>query len=101
MKKLLSAALAIVLTFALAACGCQAREPMPTTIPTTTPTTVAPTTRPTEATTAPTTMPVTDPTIETNIPDPSVDASIPEATDMIDGVSPTDETRVDSRMRRR
>lgn len=73
MKKLFTVALALVLTFSMAACGCQAQDKTPaTTAPTTVPTT-APTTTPT---TAPT-MPM-DPTVETNIPDPSVDPSMPD-----------------------
>ena len=49
----------------------------------------------TAATTMPTTaatMPTIDTTLETNIPDPSVDTSMPDATDLL----PTDETTGES-----
>lgn len=76
MKRLFLTTLILVLTFSLAACGCQASDPMPeTTMPTT------------NATTVPTTA---APTIETNIPDPSVDTSLPDMTE------DTTETQTDS-----
>ena len=94
MKKLFSIVLASVLTFTLAACGCQAQDPTPaTTIPTTMPATTAPTTVPTtEPATVPSTNPPMDPTMETNIPDPSVDTSMPDMTgDATEGTSGTNE----------
>ena len=101
MKKLFSIVLALVLTFSLSACGCQANKKKPvTTTPTTMPTT-APTTVPTTAPTVVTTAPTMDPTIATNIPDPSVDPSMTDSTEesIIEDI--TDETGMDSRMRRR
>ena len=105
MKKLFTIALALVLTFALVACGCQAKEPVrPTTVPTTMPTT-APSTAP--ATTAPTTLPtettepIMDPTMETNIPDPEVDYNSTEATDVTGETSATEDMGTRSRMRMR
>ena len=97
MKKLFTIALTLVLTFSLAACGCEAQKTTPaTTAPTKAPTT-APTTTPTTApTTAPTTVPTTippmDPTLETNIPDPSVDTSMPDVTEFM----PTDGTETET-----
>ena len=100
MKKLFSIVLALVLTFALAACGCQATDPVPaTTVPTTIPATTAPTTIPT---TAPTTVPPMDPSMETNIPDPSVDTSVPDMTE--DTTDQTEESSLagnEGRMRMR
>ena len=85
MKKLFSIVLALVLTFALAACGCQAQKTTPaTTVPTTVPVTTAPTTMPT---TEPTTIPPMDPTTQTNIPDPEVDSSTPEMTEDATGAA--------------
>ena len=72
MKRLIMATMILVLTFSLAACGCQATEPMPETTVPTTQTTTAPSTQ------IPTSMPST---IETNIPDPSVDTSMPDLLD--------------------
>ena len=115
MKKLFSITLALVLIFALTACGCQAQDKTPaTTAPTTVPTTV-PTTAPTTEPTLASTVPSMDPTLETNIPDPSVDTSMPdngssgETGNGISGesgnsgsnIGSTDETGMDSRTRRR
>ena len=96
MKKLFTIACALVITFSLAACGCQAKETTPvTTAPITIPTTVPMTTE----TTPETTMPM-DPTIETNIPDPSVDTSIPtEEEETIDVTEETMDSNVQNRMR--
>ena len=85
MKKLFTIACALVITFSLAACGCQAKETTPvTTVPTTVPATTAPTSAPT---TVPTTTPPMDPSMETNIPDPDVDTSMPDMTDATAGSS--------------
>ncbi|MBO5836541.1 MAG: hypothetical protein J6Q92_01460 [Oscillospiraceae bacterium] len=78
MKKISIIALMLVATLSLAACGRRDE-------PDTTPTTTAPTTEMTI-------FPSTDPIIETNIPDPSVDTSMPDMTDMIDGMDGTDNT---------
>ena len=83
MKKLFSIVLALVLTFCLAACGCQAQKTPPaTTVPTTVPVTTVPTTKPA---TEPTTIPPMDPTTATNIPDPEVDSSTPDMTEDVTG----------------
>ena len=78
MKKIALFIMGAVMTLSLCACACN------NTAPATTPTTTAPTTRPTTVpTTAPPTMPTetfTVPIPETNIPDPSVDTSLPEGT---------------------
>ena len=90
MKKLFTIALAFVLTCALAACGCQAQEPAPTTtIATTAPVTTVPTTT--------VTVPSMDPTTATNIHDPEVDSNSTEMTeeyteDVTIDVMPTDST---------
>lgn len=81
MKKLFTIVLAFVLTFVLAACGCQAQETAPTTVATVPATTVPVTTAPTTEATIPSTMEPMDPTIETNIPDPDVDNSTPGMTE--------------------
>ena len=78
MKKISIIALMLILCLSLAACG-RRNEPD------TTPTTTAPTS---EATI----FPSTDPIIETNIPDPSVDTSMPDMTDMLDDTNATDDT---------
>ena len=91
MKKLFTIVLALVLTFALAACGCQANTKVePTTKATTAPTTVATTAPTTEPATAMPSTDVTlpiieDPTMDTNIPDPSVDTSMPDMTEGTEG----------------
>ena len=115
MKKLFSITLALVLIFALTACGCQAQDKTPaTTAPTTVPTTV-PTTAPTTEPTLASTVPSMDPTLETNIPDSSVDTSMPDngsSSETGNGISgesgnggsnigSTDATGMDSRTRRR
>ena len=83
MKQLFAIALALVLVIGLRACGRNREEPTtaPTVQTTTTPTTAAtvPTTRETE--------PILDPTMQTNIPDPSVDTSMPDMTELL----PTEE----------
>ena len=81
MKQFFAIALALVLTIGLCACGRRPAETMPTTLPTTVPTTTAATAPATH-----TTLPSMDTTLETNIPDPSVDTSMPDATDIL----PTD-----------
>ena len=78
MKKLFTIALSLVLTCSLAACGCQAQEPAPTT---TVPTTNAPTTTATTAPTTTATVPSMDPTIDTNIPDAEVESNSTEVTE--------------------
>ena len=94
MKQLFAIALALVLMIGLSACGRNRKEPVttPTTQATTTPTTTAtvPTTRETE--------PIMDPTMATNIPDPSVDTSMPDMTDLLPGEeATTDSTTEPSR----
>ena len=79
MKKLSMIALVLVLTLALAACG--RRNNNETTAPTTT-----------EPSTDMTIIPDIDPTIETNIPDPNVDTSMPMYTDGTDSTDATDAT---------
>ena len=75
MKKSFALLMAVCMLISLCACGRKKpAETTPTTVPTTT------------ATTAPTThatMPTTDPTLETNIPDPSVDTSMPDMTELM------------------
>lgn len=83
MKKLFTIVLSLVLTFSLAACGCQAKDKtQPSTVPSTAPTTTAPTTAATTVPTTASTMPM-DPTVGTNIPDPTVDANSTEGTNSI------------------
>ena len=75
MKKLSMIALALVLSLSLAACGRSKNNE-----------TSAPTnTTANNATFDPTMIPDMDPTKETNIPDPSVDTSMPKNTDATDG----------------
>lgn len=76
MKKFTVIALALIVMVSLAACGRNKNEAS-------TPTTTAPTT---EATTDRDVMP----TIETNIPDPSVDTEMPIYTDGTDGTDGND-----------
>ena len=78
MKKTLVLLLALGLAATLAACGRRKNE-------NTTPNT----TMPTRATTAPTTEVTILPTLETNIPDPDVNSTMP---DMTDGIGNTDAT---------
>ena len=96
MKKLFTIALAFVLTFALAACGCQAKNTMPTTV-TTVPTTTAPTT----AATVPSTVQPMDPTVETNIPDPAVDTSMPDMTENTEDTTGSEEAPMEENARSR
>ena len=83
MKQLFAILLTLVMVCGLCACGRKPAETMPTTTPTTMPTTAATTTA---------TTPAMDTTMETNIPDPSVDTSMPDATDLL----PTDEATGES-----
>ena len=85
MKQIIAIALTLVLIVGLCACG--RRNKSPETMPSTVTTTVPVTTEPVV-----TTRPTTNPTIATNIPDPSVDTSIPEMTDLL----PTEETALDT-----
>ena len=88
MKQLIAIALTLIMVCSLCACGRKPAETNPTTIPATTAATTAATTTPTTAAT----MPTIDTTLETNIPDPSVDTSMPDATDLL----PTDEATGES-----
>ena len=78
MKKISIIALMLIVTLSLAACGRRNDKE-------TTPTTTAPTTQATI-------FPSTDPIIETNIPDPSVDTSMPDISDMMDDTNSTNNT---------
>ena len=74
MKKFGLFVLSFVLVLSLAACGCQRSDVKPTE-------TMPPTTPPTQPSTVPTTMPTIpemDPTLETNIPDPDINTTIPD-----------------------
>lgn len=91
MKKLSLILLALALMVSFAGCSRGGANE------TTTPTTQAPTTAPTTAPqTRPTTIPTIEPTMDTNIPDPDVDTSmpddgiLPDATDMTDGTNNSD-----------
>lgn len=85
MKKSFALLMAICMVISLCACGRnKPAETMPTTTPTTVPATTAPTTH--------ATMPSVDPTMETNIPDPSVDTSMPDVTEFM----PTDGTETET-----
>ena len=74
MKKFTMLALVLVLTLSMAACRRKDDNNETTTRETST-----------EATQGTTMMPEIEPTLETNIPDPEVDTSMPDMTDMIDG----------------
>ena len=87
MKQLFAIVLTLILVFGLCACGRRPAETVPTTMPTTMPVTTAATM---PATTTP--LPTVDPTLETNIPDPSVDSSIPDSTDLLPPEGTTDVT---------
>lgn len=78
MKKFAIIALALVMTLCLAACG--RRNNNETSAPTTT------------ASTTDTIIPNMDPTIATNIPDPSVDTSMPMFTDGTEDTTGTNST---------
>ena len=73
MKKFL--VIATIIALALSVAGCRRNMAEDTRPSTTAPVTVAPTTEPT---TMPSIIPSIDPTLETNIPDPDVDTSMPE-----------------------
>ena len=73
MKKISIIALALILCFALVACGRKDKTPATTTP--TQDTGMIPGLDPT----------ILDPTIDTNIPDPNVDTSMPDFTDGTDG----------------
>ena len=83
MKKLSMIALALVLSLSLAACGRGKNSE-----------TSAPTnTTANKSTFDPTIIPDMDPTLETNIPDPSVDTSMPMDTDITEGTDNMDTTK--------
>ena len=85
MKKSFALLMAVCMVFTLCACGRnRPAETNLTTAPTTAPATTAPTTH--------ATMPTVDPTMETNIPDPSVDTSMPDVTEFM----PTDGTETET-----
>ena len=79
MKKFCIATLAIIMVFALTACG--RRKPATTQ---TVPATQAPATEPM--------LPTIDPTMGTNIPDPEVDTSMPDLTEPMNETGGTDST---------
>lgn len=81
MKKISIIVLALILCFALVACGRKDKTPA-TTAPTQD-TGILPGLDPT----------ILDPTIETNIPDPNVDTSMPDFTDGTDGSEATNGSR--------
>ena len=70
MKRIFILAMAILVTFSLAACGRRKNNE-----------TTAPTGATNNTTFNDTIIPDMDPTLETNIPDPSVDTSMPMATE--------------------
>ena len=77
MKKFGLLILSIILVFSLVACGRRNEAPKPTE---TTPTTIPATQPVTEPSIMPT-MPEIDPTLDTNIPDPSVNGNSTDTTD--------------------
>ena len=81
MKKISILVLVLTLCGAMAACGCMNSQ-QPGTSDGTTPTDTS--------TTAPSVLPDITPTLETNIPDPSVDTSMPDFTDATDTTDTTD-----------
>lgn len=87
MKQLLAILLTFILVFGLCACGRRPAETTPTTMPITIPATTAATAPTTAAT-----LPTMDTTLETNIPDTSVDSSMPDATDLLPQDGTTDVT---------
>ncbi len=75
MKRFTIIALTLALVLTMAACRRKEKDNETTATKETT----------TEATQESTMMPDIEPTLETNIPDPEVDTSMPDMTDMIDG----------------
>lgn len=69
MKRIAIFIMGLVLAFSLCACACDNNAPATTPSTTNAPTTTTPTTMPTET--------FTVPVPETNVPDPSVDTSLP------------------------